>query len=903
MTLSPRTLLGPYEILAPLGAGGMGEVYRARDTRLGRDVAVKVLPPELASDPDRLRRFEQEARAVAALDHPNILSLHDVGTHAGSPYLVTELLEGESLRARLGGGALPPRKAVEVAAQVCSGLAAAHDKGIVHRDLKPENLFLTGEGRVKILDFGLAKLAGGRQAEAAEPGSTVGETRSGTLLGTVPYMSPEQVRGQPADHRSDLFSLGCVLYEMLTGQRAFARDTAADTMSAILSEEPPELTAVRPGVPPPLARVVGHCLEKRPEERFQSARDLAFNLQTAVAAASGEAPSGKEAGGAHPRGRSRERVAWGVALVVAVAAIGALAALARSRRAAVVEPIRFAVTAPEGMSLISDGTALAVSPDGRQLVFTVMDGSGTIRLWLRPLDSLTARPLAGTEGATLPFWSPDGRFVAFFAKGKLRKLRAAGGAPEVICDAADGRGGSWGRDGVIVFAPISTGPLLRVTADGGQPVEVAQPDRSRGENGLRFPCFLPDGRHFLYVSTPRTRDGFDVSVGSLDSGERRPVLSALSAPVYAEPGFLLFALGDRLVAQRFDPSRRQLVGAAVPLGDVPPWPMFDAGATFSASANGVLAHPASSPPATELVWLDRAGRQTGRIPLPPGNYSNPSLSPDGRWATVTKVASSVRNDLWLVDLERSLTTRLTLDGLVAPGWGMAVPVVWSPDSTRVAYCYDRSGVQDVYQIQVNGDGGPQPLVQSEVGFKYPLAWSPDGAYLVFTQPGEAGVYDLWLLPLEGDRTPVPFLRTPFSEDFVAFSPDGRWLAYDSDETGAQEIYVRSFPVPGEKYRVSTSGGTVVQWSSDGRELVFFSLSQYYSGSGPVYAVEVETGGAFRAGTPRVLFTPPRDLSGLVATADLSRFLATVPTEGEAPASLAVTVNWPAALERDGGARP
>jgi hypothetical protein len=467
----------------------------------------------------------------------------------------------------------------------------------------------------------------------------------------------------------------------------------------------------------------------------------------------------------------------------------------------------------------------------------------------------------------------------------------------VICDAPDGRGGSWSKDGVIVFAPLSMGPLLKVAAEGGEPVELARPDRARGDTGLRFPCFLPDGRHFLYVSLPRKQSGFDVYLGALDSKERGRIGSALSAPIYAEPGYLLFALGDHLVAQRFDRSSWQPVGKVMPLGDAPVQPMFDAGTALSASTNGVLAHGVSSPPMTELVWLDRAGRQTGRIPLPPGSYSNPSLSPGGRWATVTKFNSSIRNDLWLVDLQRLMTTRLTFDGLVAQGWGMAVPVVWSPDSTRVAYCTDRSGVYDVYQILASGAGRPEPLLQSDAIYKLPTAWSPDGKYVIFTQLGEGGVYDLWLLPLHGDRTPVPYLRTPFNEDFAAFSPDGRWLAYDSDETGKPEIYVRSFPDQGEKYRVSTSGGMIVQWSRDGKELLFFSLSQYYYGSGPIYAVDVETRPTFRAGTPRVLFTPRPDLSGLAATADLSRFLATVPAEGAPPASITITLNWPAALER------
>jgi Tol biopolymer transport system component len=889
--------LGPYEIVALLGAGGMGEVYRAKDPRLGRDVAIKVLPAEFASDPDRLRRFEQEARAAGQLNHPNILALYDVGSHEGSPYLVSELLEGQSLRERLEGGPLPSRKAIEFAVQIAHGLAAAHEKGIVHRDLKPENLFVTADGHVKILDFGLAKLRPGASVSSGAPAPTVvGGTEPGYVMGTAAYMSPEQVRGQAVDHRSDIFSLGVVLYEMLSGAKAFHRDSAVETMNAILKEEPPELTTLDPKIPVGLARVVQHCLEKHPADRFQSARDLAFDLET-LSGTSGEAAAALQAGRVAARSRIRERLAWGVAAAIAVAAIGALLALDHMRRPPEAELVRFSVTGPEGVMLVPDSTAVAISPDGRRLVYTIMDATGTVRLWVRRLDSLAAQPLTGTEGATLPFWSPDSRYVAFFAYGKLRKVPVAGGSPEVICDAPDGRGGSWSKEGVIIFAPQAMGPLLKVAAEGGEPVELARPDRARGDTGLRFPCFLPDGRHFLYVSLPRKQSGFDVYLGALDSKERGRIGSALSAPIYAEPGYLLFALGDRLVAQRFDRSSWQPVGKVMPLGDAPVQPMFDAGTALSASTNGVLAHGVSSPPMTELVWLDRAGRQTGRIPLPPGSYSNPSLSPGGRWATVTKFNSSIRNDLWLVDLQRAVTTRLTFDGLVAQGWGMAVPVVWSPDSTRVAYCTDRSGVYDVYQILASGAGRPEPLLQSDAIYKLPTAWSPDGKYVIFTQLGEGGVYDLWLLPLHGDRTPVPYLRTPFNEDFAAFSPDGRWLAYDSDETGKPEIYVRSFPDQGEKYRVSTSGGMIVQWSRDGKELLFFSLSQYYYGSGPIYAVDVETRPTFRAGTPRVLFTPRPDLSGLAATADLSRFLATVPAEGAPPASITITLNWQAALER------
>ncbi len=897
MHLVAGTRLGPYEVVAPLGAGGMGEVYRARDTRLGREVAVKLLLADVAGDADRVRRFEQEARAVASLSHSNILALYDVGSHEGRPYLVTELLEGQTLAERIGAGGLTVGRAVEFATQVAQGLAAAHEKGIIHRDLKPGNVFVTRDGVVKILDFGLARLiqSEGEASDWRAAPTETGLTGAGSVLGTVGYMAPEQVRGLPADHRSDIFSLGCVLYEMLSGQRAFQRDSSIETMNAILKEEPPELTTIDPKIPSGLARVVVHCLEKAPADRFQSARDLAFNLQS-HSTTSGEVPAGLAAGSVKARRSRRERLAWGVA-ALSVVAIAALLALDHLRRPPEAELMQFAVTGPAGGTLVNDVTAAAISPDGRRLVFTVMEATGTMRLWVRSLDSLAEQPLAGSEGAMFPFWSPDSRHIAFFAEGKLKRIPVAGGSPQVICDAPDGRGGTWGTSGVIVFAPQGSGPLLRVAADGGEPIEVVKPDPARGEAGLRFPSFLPDGAHFLFVSTPRRQGGFDLYLGGLDSKEPRHVGTAGSAAVYAEPGYLLFTLGDRLVAQRFDASGGRLVGEPVPIGDAPPPSVFDGGAATSVSLNGVLIHAGSTPPITELVWLDRAGRETGGIPLPAGAYSNPSLAPDGRWATVTRFDASTSSDLWLVDLRRGVTTRLTFDGRVSLGWGMAVPVVWSPDSTRVAYCYGQSGVYDMYQVAVSGMGHPEPLLQSDVVWKLPLAWSPDDRYLVFTQDDEASVYDLWLLPLRGERTPVPYLRTPFDEDFAAVSPDGRWLAYASDETGTPEIYVRSFPAPGEKYRVSTSGGQIAQWSRDGRELLFFSLSGYYFGVGPVYAADVETTPTFRAGTPRLLFTPRPDISGLVATADLSRFLATVPADGTAPASITVTLNWQAALER------
>jgi Tol biopolymer transport system component len=871
------TSLGPYEIVAPIGAGGMGKVYRAHDPRLGRDVAIKVLPDGFSTDPERLERFALEARAVAALNHPNILAVYDVGEHAGAPYIVSELLEGETLRARLEGlqtasgerRGLPVRLAVGYGVQIALGLAAAHERGIVHRDLKPENLFITPDDRVKILDFGLARLSG--PASAADGATaSAGWTGAGVVLGTIGYMSPEQVRGQVADHRSDIFTLGAILYEMLAGVRAFRGESGADTTTAILTAEPPALSAAASHVPPGLSRVVERCLEKRRESRFQSAQDLAFALE-AWSGRSDSAPSMVLTPAARPVFRW-----WTVAGVMLILAVfAAVASRYFERTPAAPGAIRFAFAPPAGVFLAQTQISnfIAVSPDGRRIVFAATDKSGGASLWLRPLDAMEAVPIPGTEGGRQPFWSPDGRFLAFFAFGSLKKVPIDGGPAQIVCEAMNApTGGSWSASGVILFSGLS-GPILSVPAGGGRPVAATSLDLARRDERHSFPYFLPDGRRFLFHvrNADPERDG--IYVKTLDSGDARRVMRASSNVTFAPPGFLFYAENGVLLSQPFDPDKAETRGDPVPVAErVDQFPETGV-AAFSSSATGVVVYRGSAGLATSrLRWVDRSGREIGQVGEPRA-YRNPRISPDGRRIAVELVDTTGNRDIWLMDVARGVPVRFTFDP------GRDASPVWSADGSRLAW----QGMSATYMKEANG-GSREAVLRDE-------PWIPDdwpaGAGLLFHP---AAPRQVWLLPVgPANAAPHPVIDGRVITTHARVSPDGGWVAFANSDSGRLEIFIQNFPTPTGRWQISTDGGIQPKWRRDGKELFYLTFD------GTIVAVPLTLGALPEVGTPQRLFDSRIDsTTGFTwhqydVSPDGQRFLVNTPETLVSP--LTVIVNW------------
>ena len=885
MPLTSSTRLGPYEILSALGAGGMGEVYRARDTRLGREVAIKVLPQHLSANAEVRARFEREAKTVSSLNHPHICTLFDIGSENGTDYLVMELIEGETLAARLTKGALPAADVLRLGAQIADALDRAHRAGVIHRDLKPGNVMLTRSG-AKLMDFGLARAtglqgpgaSGGISVAALTESPTIAQplTTEGTIVGTYQYMAPEQLEGGEADARSDLWSLGCVLYEMATGRRAFDGRSQASLISAIMGSEPPPVSQVAPLAPAALDRLIRNCLAKDPDDRIQTAHDVKLRL---IGIAEGDSAA---AGTAAPTAPARPASAlpWAVAALFALIAAG-LGVVMASRGMSPRRAVQLSLVAPEQTRLGVYASTAAIAPNGDAVAFFAVDTSGVAGVWLQRLDAPDAVRIATTAGLTFPFWSPDSRWLGLLdaAGGKLMTFRMGGGSPSTIHNVpfGAGRGATWSRKGVIVCAPRAQGPLQRISAAGGGIQQVTWLDSTRNEAGHRFPFFLPDGDHFLYVALPGGPDGADVFVGSLSSRRVKKILTAESAPTYAEPGYLLFRRTGKVMAQRFDVRALELRGDPVAIADAPTAMDIDLEPVASASRDGRLLHLVDGSPDRQLEWFDRTGTPRGTLSLPDGNWGPPSLSHDDRFAIAAR-----GGDLWRVDLARSVAVRLS-SGAIA-----TTNPTWSPDDRRIAFAAGR-GSDQIFEVPSDGSGEPRLLTTTTDLFKWPESWPAPG--LVFLSIGMETNRDLWMLPASGGPA-VPLIRTQFSEFLSEVSPDGRWIAYLSNEAGTEDVYIQSFPEPGHKVRVSSTGALRLWWMPGSDELC------YRSASNEIVSVKLAPAGEdLQVGGARVLFRLPPDIAGLDLSSDGERFLMSTTRPGAHRRRLRVILDWTALMER------
>jgi len=888
MALTSGAKLGPYEIQSPLGAGGMGEVYRAKDTRLDRTVAVKVLPSHLSENPEAKQRFDREARAISSLNHPNICTLHDVGHQDGIDFLVMEFLEGETLADRLRKGPLSTELVLKYGIEICEGLERAHKNGVIHRDLKPGNIMLTKTG-AKLMDFGLAKAAPGPAPASSLTMTTSGPsadqplTAQGTIVGTFQYMSPEQTEGRDADARSDIFALGAVLYEMATGKRAFTGKTQASLVAAILASDPPPISTIQPMSPPALEQVIKSCLAKDPEDRFQTVHDLKLQLKWIA-----EASSSQLAAPAQIRAR---RVVQKRTLLIAAAAgwILALAAFAifLSSRTQL-EQARRPVTAswlPPGdtqFASVVDG-AMTLSPDGAKLAFLTGEPSDS-KLWVRDVNSGALNHIE-VERPTFPFWSPDGKYLGFFSAGKMKKVALAGGPIQVLCDAPEGRGASWSPRGLIIFTPNIREPLYKVPEGGGtaEKLTEAQPGWTH-----RNPYFLPDGDHFLFtyrdvMGAQTATVGAGALYGASLSGEKpRQILASASNVQYSD-GYLLYLRETVLVAQRFDPKSLKFGGDPTPVAEkLDYWNARDLVA-FTA-AHGTLVYRHGSLQKTQPMWVDRTGKEVGRFG-DAGLYSNPLASADGSLVGLVRPdADTGRGDVWVVDAARNTMSRSTFADAATMSFA------FSPDSKRIAVGTIAGMTSTGVWIQPTSGSGTQEKLDAPSTFGSITSWSPNARYLFFMVQNNATRQDVYYIDLEGDKKLTPFIQSPANESGAILSPNGKWLAYQSDESGRYEVYVTAFPGPGGKWQVSNGGGSHPSWSADGKQL-------YYTSADKLMLVAIQNVDTFQFGAPSTLPMHVNEFASLGPVAPGERFPALKALSGGQSHPQEVILNWTGTLKQ------
>jgi serine/threonine protein kinase len=894
MPIAPGTKLGPYEILSPLGSGGMGEVYRARDTRLDRAVAVKILPAHLSSDPARKQRFEREAKIISGLNHPNICTLHDVGSLDGLDYLVMECVEGDSLAQRLEKGPVPGDQVLKIGAEIADALDKAHRSGVVHRDLKPANIMLTKSG-AKLLDFGLAKPTA-PQATLATLTTAFPQqspvTQEGTIVGTFQYMSPEQIEGKELDGRSDVFSLGTVLYEMLTGKRAFDGKSQLSVASAILEKEPAPISTVNPLTPASLDHAIRRCLAKDPEDRWQTARDLALELRwLATPSAVTSSDALRPVVPVSPKNKFRKYIPYIIEALALFAVAYLFGRPARTATAPVT--LRANIIPPEKSQFASietdEGGVPAVSPDGRYLVSPLHDADGKVRLWLRPLQSTEGKVLPGTEGSGHAFWSPDSRSVAFFSSGKLKRTDIDGSAVYNIADAALGRGGSWNSDGVIIFSAAQGEPISKVSASGGTPVAVTKLDLANGIGSHRWPQFLPDGKHFLFIVRSEKPNGTGLYVASLDDPQPHLILNTIFNASYVTPGYLLFVRDDALFAQKFDASSLKLSGEPISLPDRVSVFSPALNALFSASNTGVLAYyPAQSGSGgADLVWYDHSGKKSSA--LTQLFLTASSISPDGTWVALSAYSPNEWiPKLWKLDLQRGTKTPLSQEFGLAP--------IWSPDGQTIYYSHIVGNDGQIYRVKASGGGTEEAVFPPGGLSEAPTSVCSDGKTLLFTRSPSNNfqISSTWSVSLSGESKPSQLLPNEQRAGRATFSPDCKWVAYESRLTGSREIAIIHFPDGARKYQVSTSGGFNPKWRRDGKELFFYSPLDSSISSVSVQ----ENGQELLLGKPTPLFQvhpfAPR-LGVFDVTADAQRFIVFGDTSSFSSVPLTVVTNWDSIL--------